>query len=149
MDFNHPGFIILFVLGLLFLLGHLIARLGGWTTLSALYRFQGSFLGTCWRFQSAQMRWLLGYNNCLTIGANPQGLYLSMLFLFRVGHPPLLIPWTDISIHSRAGRFSRSVEFRFVQAPRIPFRVSESFCRKIAEAAGTAWPGGKVPGQGG
>jgi hypothetical protein len=149
MDFNHPGFIVVFVLGLLFVIGHLIARVGGWSILSTFYRSPGPFLGKSWRFQSAQTRWSMGYNNCLTIGANSQGLYLSILFLFRTGHPPLFIPWTDISIHSKTGRFSRSVEFRFVQAPAIPFRVSELLGRKIAEAAGTAWPGEKATGEAG
>jgi len=147
MDFNHPGFIVFFVLVLLFLLGHLISRLGGWNTLSVYYRSPGPFLNKPWRFQSAQMRWLIRYNNCLTIGSNSQGLYLSMLFLFRAGHPPLFIPWTDISIHSSTGRVSRSVEFRFTQAPTISFRVSEWLSRKIAEAAGPAWPGSKVTGE--
>ncbi len=139
--FERPEFLIPFILGILYLGGHLIARGGGWSMLAGFYRASGSFLGECWRFQSAQMRWRMGYNNCLTVGSSPEGLYLSMLFLFRAGHPPLFIPWTEISIHSGAGFLSSSVEFRFRQAPTIPFRVSERLSRKIADAARTGWPG--------
>ncbi len=32
----------------------------------------------------------------LTVGATPQGLYLSVVALFRPGHPPLLIDWSAV-----------------------------------------------------
>jgi hypothetical protein len=92
MDFNRPelffvGFVVLWI-GILFI----IARLDGRATLATFYRLSGSFSGECWRFQSGEMRWKLGYNNCLTVGVNPAGLYLSVFFLFRFGHPNLFIP---------------------------------------------------------
>jgi hypothetical protein len=34
------------------------------------------------------------YNGVLRIAHDPFGLYLSVMFLFRVGHPPLFIPWS-------------------------------------------------------
>jgi hypothetical protein len=39
---------------------------------------------------------LLVWRNALFAQVTPQGLRLSVLFLFRSGHPPLLIPWTEI-----------------------------------------------------
>ena len=82
MDFNRPelffvGFVVLWI-GILFV----IARLGGRATLATFYRLSGSFSGGCWRFQSGEMRWKLGYNNCLTVGVNPAGLYLSVFSCF-------------------------------------------------------------------
>ena len=71
------------------------------------------------------MRWGTNYGNCLTVGAGYQGLYLSVLFLFRSGHPPLLIPWSDISVRTEKGRWFSWTEFRFSRAPSIPLRVSE------------------------
>ena len=38
----------------------------GWAILARDFRLRNSFIGPRWRFQSAQMRWLCGYHNCLT-----------------------------------------------------------------------------------
>jgi hypothetical protein len=80
-------------------ISYVIAHIGGWFRLARFYRFSGAFLGERWRFQSAQMRWKVGYNNCLTVGASPEGLYLSVMFILRFGHPPLFVPWSDISVN--------------------------------------------------
>ena len=138
---NNPELIfpalIVFLIGLFFLVG----RISGWATLATLYRLSGEFIGECWRFQSAEMRWKIGYNNCLTIGANASGLYLSVFFLFRFGHPNLFIPWPDISVSLKKSLFTPCMEFRFRQAPTIPFRVNEKLGQRIAQASGRAWPG--------
>ncbi|UOR03853.1 hypothetical protein MUN82_12940 [Hymenobacter aerilatus] len=36
------------------------------------------------------------YNGVIKAAASASGLSLSVVFLFRVGHPPLLIPWSCI-----------------------------------------------------
>ncbi|WP_146598844.1 hypothetical protein [Novipirellula aureliae] len=35
------------------------------------------------------------YNSCLTLSVTQQGLGLSVLIPFRIGHPTLLVPWSD------------------------------------------------------
>ena len=131
------GFVVLWI-GILFV----ITRLGGWATLATFYRLSGSFNGECWRFQSGGLRWKMGYNNCLTVGVNPAGLYLSVFFLFRFGHPSLFIPWADVSVAtSKRGFLSIYTEFKFRQAPMIPFRVNERLAQRIMESAGGSWPG--------
>jgi hypothetical protein len=88
----NPELILIIIFLVLVVIFPLIGRISGWGTLATFYRFSESFMGECWRFQSAEMRWKGGYNNCLTIGANESGLYLSVFFLFRLGHPQLFIP---------------------------------------------------------
>ena len=122
------------------IISYVIAHMGGWFRLARFYRFSGEFLGERWRFQSAQMRWKVGYNNCLTVGASPEGLYLSVMFILRFGHPPLLVPWGDISVKVIKGFFYPVLEFRFQQGPAIPLRVSEKLGQKIRASAGTSWP---------
>ena len=39
---------------------------------------------------------LANYNGVLHVGVSPEGLHLSVMSIFRVGHPPLLIPWNEI-----------------------------------------------------
>jgi hypothetical protein len=51
------------------------------------------------RGQSASLRRWSRYRNCLTFTANQQGLHVSIFFLFRSGHPPLWIPWSEITVH--------------------------------------------------
>jgi hypothetical protein len=68
---------------------------------------------------------LTNYSACLTVGANNSGLYLAVFPLFRVGHPPLLIPWVDIST-SKSKRFWFSyLDFKFTQAPTVTFKIPE------------------------
>ena len=43
---------------------------------------------------------LARYNGVLTVGVNPAGLYLAVMPLFRPGHPPLFIPWPDVTVGS-------------------------------------------------
>lgn len=118
----------------------LIARLGGWSGLAAAYRAAEPFRGRLWRFKSGALRRFTGYNNCLTVGASEEGLYLAVLFLFRVGHPPLFIPWADITVETRSDKvlFVRYsvVEFRFSRVPGVPLRLQEGLVREIASALG-------------
>src|SRR3954466_7384369 len=79
-----------------------ISVIGGWTALAKRFRFsKARFTGPSWNGQSGQMRWIAGYHNCLTLGCNAQGLYLAIMPLFRFRHPPLLIPWEEISVSRR------------------------------------------------
>ena len=138
---DHVELIVLAGVGFWIGVGLLIARIGGWAALAAAYSHSGEFQGERLRFQTAQMRWGTNYGGCLTIGANHRGLFLSVLFLFRIGHPPLFIPWTDISVSDPKGRWFSYVELRFRRAPSIPLRVSEQLARWLADRAATSWPG--------
>jgi len=139
MNFSRPEYLFIAVIGFFAVLFFLIGRISGWSKLANFYRFSGEFVGKQWRFQSAQLRWYLGYNNCLTFGANESGLFVSLLFLFRVGHPSLFIPWGDITVNMKEGVWGKYAELRFRQAPTIPFRISETLIEKIAGSASRLW----------
>jgi hypothetical protein len=109
----------------------LIALLSGWTLLARAYRCSGAFRGAVWRtstFKMIRMKWGgfeagLGASfpflprdvpdeqfgargGELTVGADPEGLYLAQPFVvFRPGHPPLFIPWGDIAVNRRSVRW--------------------------------------------
>jgi hypothetical protein len=136
---------ILVIAGIWVALSIALARAGGWAALAAVYRAPEAFGGKRWRFQSAGMRWRTNYGACLTVGANAEGLYLAVPFPFRIGHPPLFIPWTDISVTATRRLVFTYLEFRFRRAPDIPFRVGERLGRRIAGSAGKAWPGEAPP----
>jgi len=130
--------ILILCVWVLVLLG--ISSLSGWARLASVYRRTEPFTGNLWKYQSARMRGFMRYNNCLTVGANSGGLYLSTFFLFRPGHPPLFIPWRDIMITS-FGRDGRYLKFHFREIPEVPFIISDKLREQLARSAGYAWPG--------
>lgn len=77
---------------------YLLAWLGGWRRLARLYRTantpKGAPLGTFWAMVGP-----VNHKGTLHIQPAPEGLYLSTMALFRMGHPPLLIPWHAIKRH--------------------------------------------------
>jgi hypothetical protein len=117
-----------------------ISVIGGWSSLAKVYRAQVPFDGTKWSGQSAQMRWLANYNRVLTMGVNPQGLYLSSMFLFRFMHPPLLVPWSDIKVRSSQSWGFGHVTLTMGQDLAIPLRIRAKLAARMRESAGSYWP---------
>jgi hypothetical protein len=117
-----------------------ISRVGGWASLAEPYRISEPFSGSQWKFESGQMRYLTRYNHCLTIGANPRGLYLSIPWPLRISHPPLFIPWRDISFFSKSFLGLKYIELRLGREVTIPFRISYRLAQKLKTAAGSSWP---------
>lgn len=77
---------------------YLLAWLSGWRRLARQYRHagapKGQPLGAFWAMLGP-----VNHRGTLTIQAAPEGLYLSVMVFFRIGHPPLLIPWHAIKRH--------------------------------------------------
>ena len=95
---SHPVlFVLADFLSVYVVVSFVVSRWSGWATLAPRFPVTNEFTGSRWRLQSGQMRWLCGYHNCLTVGASPEGLYLSTITFFRLFHPPVLIPWSEIS----------------------------------------------------
>jgi len=141
METGHfPVFLVLLVAVIAVVVGLSISHISGWASLAQRYRCGEGFSGGRLRFRSAAMRYSSHYGNCLTMGANPQGLFLSMSLHFLVGHPPLFIPWSEITV--RRGRFlwSEYVELHLGRGVAIPFHISGGLASKLAAWAGEAWP---------
>jgi hypothetical protein len=86
------------------------------------------------------MRWLCGYRNCLTVGANSEGLYLSTLAFFPLFHPPLFIPWTEVSVVSKKLFFVAGVRFDLGRDTAAPLWVREQLAERVKSAAGQGYP---------
>ncbi|NIO04343.1 MAG: hypothetical protein GTN74_06920 [Proteobacteria bacterium] len=124
---------------------HLISLMGGWRELAREYQMEGPFSGELFRFQSAQMRGRTNYSACLTVGGNVEGLYLSVLFVFRPGHPPLFVPWSEISGTIEKRKWFSRVTLRFQRCPSIPFVISTRLSERISHASGAVfYPEGTV-----
>lgn len=139
--FNHPPYFFLFFLVMWALTLYALGMISGWVILSKRFRFKGSFYGETWPFRSARMRFYLHYGNCLSVGADESGLYLAILPFFRFGHPPLLIPWSEVRVMSgESGLISKKRELRLGQQESIPLRLSASLTETLRQQAGKAWP---------
>lgn len=87
-----------------------ISIMGGWSSLAQKYplyeKFQGRQTVTSGRVG------MCNYGGALKIGANDEGLYLGVFFLFRFGHKPLMVPWESIKVERKKKWFSRRLLFR-------------------------------------
>lgn len=136
--------VILYVVSLWLLVSFLLALIGGWLELGRTYKALLKFDGQIFRLQHAYMRFLTSYRAAVSVGASPKGLYLAVFFLFRFCHPPLFIPWQDISVRQSKFLWIRLYEFEFRQAPSVRLRLREKLGKKIQAAAGDAWPGDRA-----
>lgn len=143
-DAHNPAALGVFV-GLLFLFawisaGLIVSRMSGWHKLAQRFALQGDFPSRCWRWRSATARYGSHYNNCLRVAADPAGLYMAMPWLFRIGHPPLFIPWSEISISHTKVLLWKMTRFEFGRENPISFSFREDFAEQIRAAAGSSWP---------
>ena len=120
----------------------IISAVGGWNILSRDYRANSAFEGKKMWLKSAGMRRWMNYNNCLTVGANKYGLFLSVFPIFRIGHPPLFFPWTDISTEQGNRRFFGDfVKFTFTRQPDVPVIFPKKLATKIFQLKEESRPG--------
>jgi hypothetical protein len=114
----------------------LLAKTGGWGALASRYRMDRPFQGTLWRFQYGFLG-SVRYKGALTVGSGTEGLYLAVLFFFRPFHPPLLIPWPEVSLDRRKKTlFLDLVEFRLGPEPLASLWLPDALAQQVASAPG-------------
>lgn len=141
MDPRNAALVVGFFISIWLLVSSLIAAIGGWLELGRHYKASRVFDGKLFRFQDAYVRFLTHYGKVVTVGVNDEGMQLAVFFPFRFCHPPLFIPWEDISVRPTRCLWVWVYEFEFRQVPSIRLRLREKLGNKIQEAAGKAWPG--------
>jgi hypothetical protein len=113
----------------------LIARVGGWRALAETYPADMPFTGAWMRFQSGQMRYSLNYSGMLSVAADRQGLRLSVFLLFRIGHPDLFIPWSQVRGEVQTGILP-GVKLRFERHPGVFLAIGKPLADKLAALSG-------------
>jgi len=77
------------------------------------------------------MRFWSHYGGVVRVTAASDALYLSVVFLFRIGHPPLRIPWNEINF-GRTKFFLRTyVVLTLGNEEMIPMRISQRMARNL------------------
>jgi hypothetical protein len=112
----------------------LLSRIGGWNVLAGRYLAQHPFSGQVHSWCSGRLGFV-NYNNCLSLGANEQGLYLSVPRIFAFAHPPLFIPWSDIRAQRDKILWAQIVRFELGTAPATKLQVPRRFADKLESAA--------------
>jgi hypothetical protein len=120
--------------------GLVYRHVSGWASLAKRYRCDEEFSGNRLRFRSARMRYWTGYGNCLTMGVNARGFFLSLSIPVFPGFPPLFIPWNETGLRRTSFLLTKYVELHLGSGPAIPFRIFEGLAAKLAAPAGEAWP---------
>jgi len=86
-------FPILFV-GMWFLVLYIISKMG-WADLEAKYQTRDPFIGNRIGIISVSINGM-NYNNSIILKYNEEGIYLNPVFIIRIFHKPILIPWKEI-----------------------------------------------------
>lgn len=68
---------------------------GGWSKLAGKFQIEKPPIAKSLGLISGYIN-KTRYKNALILKYNDEGIFLSVLFLFRLFHPPLFIPWEEI-----------------------------------------------------
>jgi hypothetical protein len=92
-----PHFLPLIVLGLVAIWcgACLLLSLGGWSKLACDYTTDLIPVRYTHRWQSCRIG-ATRYGGCVHFGVIERGVFITAFWLFRPGHPPLFIPWTEL-----------------------------------------------------
>jgi hypothetical protein len=139
--FHQQVFFVVYFIALWVLTSYGISLLSGWGTLSHRFRNSGAFYSYQWPSQSIRMRALMNYNNCANLGADQDGLYMAVFPVFRIGHAPLFIPWSEVQVvRGDTGLIFKKQKLLLGREELVPLFVSLSLAEKIKEAARQRWP---------
>jgi len=112
-------------------IGFLLSMVSGWSSLARDYRIHTAFDGPIMHMRSGRLG-VVNYSSCLNLGSNREGLYVATLFLFRIGSPPLFIPWADIT-HQDTKRlfFFDITEIRFAKHPTVVLELRRALAHEL------------------
>jgi hypothetical protein len=102
----YPVLFPLFFAGMWICVGFVISRLG-WHLFATRYPAPSRPVGTAYSSPSSWFGTIFAsYRNVVRVLFTEAGVYFSVMFLFRVFHPPFLVPWASVKrIEKKAGLF--------------------------------------------
>lgn len=102
-------------------------------------KYQGEMTYVKERFtwRSGRFGWG-GYSGVLNFSVSDEYLGISVLFLYRAGHPPLKIPFDEIKAVEKTVIFPE-VHFSFDRVPDRQLKINRQLALKIEKATGGNW----------
>ena len=108
-----------------------------WNRLAKLYRTKEAPPLNFSRMESGSVG-LVYYKGTLNVGTTPQGIYLSIFFLFSFGLMPLLIPWSAIRKIEPANELFIIKRFRlYLNSPKVTLILSRDILEPAKEFLAT------------
>jgi hypothetical protein len=132
LDF--PFFFSLFFVLFWLMGGWFFGQFSGWVSLAPFYSTKQKYEGPLLKWRSAKINWV-HYHTCLNLGANQEGLYISMNYFFKLHHPNLFIPWSDIRTAQGEMIWGRTLILRFAKSPKILIEIHEKTIDLLKEMA--------------
>jgi hypothetical protein len=132
----HP-LLILFVMAVLwpFVTGF-IAIFGGWRHLSWSFPSVPIVDGERYARQSVSLSLFGSYGSGVHVTLTEKGVHMAPMILFRLFHPPILVPWANVTACERC-------DFLFIQRTRIavgrPADCKIVISGRVAPAIELAW----------
>jgi hypothetical protein len=130
------------------------SKMAGWNSMAESYPLRTPYSGKRFTMETA----CLGnsnYKSGLTLGPNQVGLYIDVSFLYRWWHPPLFIPWNDIthvpvapedekkevSVPFLKLQLTRNpfIELQIAKNPGKPLKISQKLAQSLVDASGGAF----------
>jgi len=116
-------------------IGYLVSFLTGWLALARRFKKQSEPYGEIRSagpfFYAVYMRFWGHYSSVIRLTAASDALYASVLFLFRIGHPPLRIPWDEIRFGRTKFFFRTNIVLTLGNAEKIPMCISLRMARNL------------------
>ena len=123
-------FVAVWTLALIF-----VSAVSGWSALANHFRSNLEPIGETRSaggfFSSVYFRYWGHYSGVVRLTSATDGLYLSALFPFRPGHPPLRIPWNEIQFSHTRRFFRNYVVLLLGTAEQIPLRIPQRMADRL------------------
>ncbi len=119
-----------------------IAKVSGWQQIARSYPMTQKIpnektIG----LQSLRIGLFSQYNNSITYGFSDQGMSLQVLSIFRLGHPPIFIPWEDLlAQETRIFKTFPMIRLILVKEPNRKLFLRPKQVERFAKLAGDYWP---------
>lgn len=110
------------------------SRIGGWHTVAQHYRGELSYYNERYTWRSGRFGWA-GYSGVLNFAVSNEDLGISVLFLYRAGHPPLKIPFEEISGVEKTIIFPE-VHYSFDRVPNRTLKIRKGLAEELEKASG-------------
>lgn len=112
-----------------------LSYFSGWRKLSRRFRKTSDPMGKTsigqGLFLTIYMRYWCHYSGVVRLIAAPDALYLSIQFLFRMGHPTLRIPWNEIRMSKARYCFREYLQLSLGSEEQVPLRMPKSLARRL------------------
>ena len=105
------------------LTGPLTARMSGWARLAEAYATDRECQAFMLRGRRGLFGKWMGYKGVLTYGVDGEGFYLSVSWIFKSGHRPLFIPWSDIQARQERRWMRDWLVLEMAQVPGSTFSI--------------------------